>query len=119
MTLKPFQKGEKINIQSNVVEVREDIPVGHKMALTTIEKNADVIKYGYPIGKAKALIQPGGWVHTPNVMTKLGGTLEYSFKPTENKVNQNENKERTFRGYMRANGDAAIRNEIWIINKCH
>jgi altronate hydrolase len=52
-----------------VIEVNEDVPVGHKIALTTIEVNQGVIKYGYSIGKASKQIQQGEWVHTKNLVT--------------------------------------------------
>lgn len=115
VTLRAFRKGEMIQLDSQEIVLKEDIPSGHKLAIRTIEKAEDVIKYGYPIGRAKERIQSGEWVHTHNVTTNLEGTLQYSYKPAkiDNKIGESE---RTFKGYVRANGDVGIRNEIWIIN---
>lgn len=117
VTLKKFKKGEEIHTTNNVIEVNEDVPVGHKIALTTIEMNEDVIKYGYSIGKASKQIQQGEWVHTKNLVTRLDGTLDYHYEPKKEKVvNRGSVNGPTFKGFVRPNGDVGIRNEIWIIN---
>ena len=46
------------------------IPIGHKIALTTINKGDAVIKYGHDIGKCVSAISKGGHVHTQNLKTK-------------------------------------------------
>ncbi len=46
------------------------IPIGHKIALTTISKGDTVIKYGHDIGKCVFAISKGGHVHTQNLKTK-------------------------------------------------
>ena len=95
------------------VTAAEDIPQGHKMALKAIEKDAMVVKYGFPIGHATEDIAAGQWVHTHNMATNLSGEVEYTYNP---KVQFPEPLEpKTFMGYERADGRAAIRNEIWII----
>ncbi|MCL2171370.1 MAG: UxaA family hydrolase, partial [Defluviitaleaceae bacterium] len=55
------------------VVAKEDIPVGHKIALVDIGNGADVVKYGAPIGAATAAISAGCHVHTHNLRTKLSG----------------------------------------------
>jgi (2R)-sulfolactate sulfo-lyase subunit alpha len=49
------------------IKALQDIPLGHKIALTSIGPGATVIKYGEPIGKAMAAIRPGEHVHTHNL----------------------------------------------------
>ena len=88
---------------------------GHKYALTDIKKGENIIKYGNPIGHATEDILKGAHVHTHNVKTNLSGNLEYTYEPVRYELPE-ENKERTFMGYVRENGDVGIRNEIWIIN---
>ena len=90
-----------------------DIPQGHKMALSPVKKGEDVIKYGFAIGHATEEIVPGSWVHTHNMATNLSGELEYTYHP---RVCWPEQKTaRTFLGYRRKDGRAAVRNEIWIL----
>lgn len=49
------------------VKVREDIPVGHKIAITDLLPGDHVVKYGVPIGEAAEEIKEGMYVHTHNV----------------------------------------------------
>lgn len=49
---------------------KNDIPLGHKIALGNIKKGDTITKYGYDIGKAIADIPKGGHVHVHNVKTK-------------------------------------------------
>ncbi len=88
---------------------------GHKYALKDIKCGENIIKYGNPIGHATADIKAGEHVHTHNVKTNLSGNLEYVYEPVKYEL-PTENKERTFMGYVRENGDVGIRNEIWIVN---
>ncbi len=89
------------------------VPQGHKVALADIGEGEPVIKYGAPIGTAKEAICAGEWVHTHNVKTGLGEQLSYSYQP-EIPVEAHK-RSATFRGYLRSDGRAGIRNEIWII----
>ena len=92
------------------VEVRDD---GHKYAIRPIAPGENVIKYGMPIGHAKVQIAPGEHVHTHNLASNLSGLLEYTytpdFAPLEIKTT------RTFAGFLRPDGQAGVRNELWVI----
>ncbi len=88
---------------------------GHKYALRDIKSSEDIIKYGNPIGHATTDIKKGEHVHTHNVKTNLSGNLEYKYTPKFYDIPEAD-KNRTFMGYVRKNGDVGIRNEIWIVN---
>ena len=95
--------------------VEVNLSDGHKYALRDIAKGENIIKYGNPIGHATADIKKGEHVHTHNVKTNLSDKLTYSY--TENTADfPVADAGKTFTGYVRANGDVGIRNEIWIIN---
>ncbi len=49
---------------------RDDIPLGHKIALVDIKEGDTVLKYGHDIGKAVADIAKGCHVHVHNLKTK-------------------------------------------------
>lgn len=51
------------------VVARNDIPLGHKIALTDIAVGASVIKYNVPIGRVVAPIARGEHVHIHNLRT--------------------------------------------------
>ena len=52
------------------LKAREDIPIGHKVALRPLKKGDTVIKYGEDIGKVVADTSVGQHVHTQNLKTK-------------------------------------------------
>ena len=99
----------------NAIEARTEIPAGHKIALRRIADGDPVIKYGFPIGRATATIEPGEWVHSHNLATALSGTVEYSWNPPDSREPQHVDVP-TFEGYRRADGRAGTRNEIWVLN---
>ncbi|MHB9108498.1 MAG: UxaA family hydrolase [Armatimonadota bacterium] len=114
VALAPLSPGEEVNVSETTVRIREEIGVGHKVALTDLSGGQDVIKYGAPIGHATAPIPAGGWVHTHNLVTNLGDLLEYTYTPITT-PQQPVPCDRTFQGYLRADGTVGIRNEVWII----
>lgn len=104
----------KINKNDNVaVEINGEL-TGHKVALCDINQGENIIKYGYPIGKAVCDIRQGEHVHTHNVKTNLSGVLNYTYNPVH--IEKQPYKDGTFYGYRRKNGSVGIRNEIWIVN---
>lgn len=59
------------------IELKQDVPFGHKISLTKIEKDSPIIKYGEVIGNATELINEGDYVHIHNVKSNRGrGDLE-------------------------------------------
>ncbi|MBR4254255.1 MAG: altronate dehydratase [Lentisphaeria bacterium] len=92
------------------VEVRDD---GHKYAIRPIAPGENVIKYGMPIGHAKAAIAPGEHVHTHNLASNLAGRLEYTYKPDFKPLAIKA--DRTFAGFLRPDGQAGVRNDLWVI----
>jgi (2R)-sulfolactate sulfo-lyase subunit alpha len=49
---------------------RDDVPIGHKVALTDLKEGDTVIKYGEDIGRMVADAPKGGHVHVHNLKTK-------------------------------------------------
>ncbi len=68
--------GQKLNgwimDQDKSIEVtaKSDIPIGHKLAIKALAKDATVIKYGVDIGRVVAPIQVGEHTHIQNLKTK-------------------------------------------------
>ncbi|MDQ0220703.1 altronate dehydratase [Peribacillus cavernae] len=116
VALRDLSAGEQIIINGNNINLKTDVSFGHKIAIKNIRITENIMKFGYPIGSAKSDIHEGEWVHTHNVQTNLAGTLEYQYNQRSNNDVKVKTSDRTFRGYIRNNGDVGIRNEIWIIN---
>ena len=95
------------------VTAQTEIPQGHKMALSAICSQEQVVKYGFSIGHATQAITAGQWVHTHNMATNLSGEMEYTYEPMAKELQPRPAE--TFQGYRRKDGKVGVRNEIWII----
>lgn len=112
--LRAMKAGEIIATDGKEIKLLQDTPAGHKVLLEDKSEGEDIIKYGYPIGHALKDLKAGEWVNENNLKTNLAGTLEYTYNPVDEKLTiLKEN--RTFKGYVRKNGDVGVRNEIWIV----
>lgn len=113
VALESLKANTTVSLGKHVVTLTEDIERGHKFALFDIKKDAPILKYGYPIGRAKEDIKAGSHVHTKNVKTDLSGDLEYQYNKAP--LSTLKSVDAKFKGYVRPNGDVGIRNELWII----
>jgi len=52
---------------AGTVKLRDNVPLGHKVALRDVAKDKAVVKYGREIGKAVQAIAKGAHVHTHNL----------------------------------------------------
>jgi altronate hydrolase len=115
VAIKALSKGEKLQIGGAEITVADDIPPGHKIALTPFATGDNIIKYGFPIGHARLPISQGAWVNETTIKTNLEGLLDYSYQPSPTPPSGSEQANLTFKGYRRAGGEVGIRNEVWVI----
>jgi (2R)-sulfolactate sulfo-lyase subunit alpha len=52
------------------LKARQDIPIGHKVALKDMNTGDTVLKYGIDMGKVVAPIKAGEHAHVHNIKTK-------------------------------------------------
>lgn len=114
VAIHPLPRGEKLQVGDKEITTLNEIPAGHKVALQDLKAGDHIIKYGSPIGHAREAIAAGAWVSEKNIRTNLEGLQEYTYSPGDTTLDIPK-QELTFRGYRRKNGDAGVRNEIWII----
>ncbi|AUW57064.1 altronate hydrolase [Sphingobium sp. SCG-1] len=116
VALAPLLAGEVLEIAGKQVMLRQDVPSGHKFAIVPVAEGEEVLRYGFPFGRATASIAPGDHVHSHNVRTALGLGGEYRFE-TEHVAPPTSPQAATrhFDGYGREDGTVGTRNEIWII----
>ena len=112
--LQPKKQGDIIEVDGKQITVLQDTPAGHKVLINDTKQGENIIKYGYPIGHAREDLKAGQWVNENNLKTNLSGTLEYAYNPVNEELNIKDEK-RTFKGYVRKNGEVGVRNEIWIV----
>ncbi|MBR3714292.1 MAG: altronate dehydratase [Clostridia bacterium] len=113
VAVQALSAGEIVDIGGKSILLKNDIPAGHKFAITDIPKDKNIIKYAFPIGHAKEDIAIGEHVHTHNTRSNLGSLLEYKYDPNVEPLAPKSPK--SFMGYKRSDGRVGIRNEIWII----
>ena len=69
--LRELKAGEMLNVHHNKkdlhLKIMDQIPLGHKVAITRIRSGNPIIKYGEIIGKATKAIATGQHVHVHNV----------------------------------------------------
>mgnify|MGYP000434219082 FL=1 len=73
VALKALSKGSECSVGGKNIILKDDIPAAHKVALTEIGKDENVIKYGLPIGHAISPIHMGEHVHIDNKFGRSSG----------------------------------------------
>ena len=110
VALQDLSKGEVVE----GVTLQMDIPRGHKIVLRDLEAGENVVKYGFPIGHVTCSVAAGTLVDHSCIKTNLEGLLDYSYSPALVEIPAAE-RQRTFKGFRRADGQVGIRNQIWVI----
>ena len=114
VALRAMKKDEVVEVGNIVVKLKEDVPAGHKILLKDTPAGKDILKYGYPIGHAAIDLEAGQWVNEHNLKTNLKGTLSYEYRPVNEELSI-PLEDKTFKGFVRKNGEVGIRNEVWIV----
>lgn len=103
------------------------IPAGHKVALSDMPTNVDVIKYGYPIGHTLRDVRRGELLDHRAIMTNLerhtNKTPTTDLPPCPSLLAPLRSARREGQGdgsaslcaYLRPDGQAGIRNDLWVI----
>ncbi|MBR5421606.1 MAG: altronate dehydratase [Lachnospiraceae bacterium] len=113
VALMDIAAGTELKTEGKRLVAAEDIARGHKLALGPIRAGESIVKYGVPIASATSDIVPGAWVHTHNARTELKEGGEYVYEHRVYELPQTAS--RSFMGFRRRDGRAAVRNEIWIL----
>lgn len=111
--LRALTAGESVELDGQIVTLAADIPHGHKFAVMPIDAGAPVLKFGFSIGRATAAIALGEHVHSHNLATSLASQGDYAYRPAA--PEGDAAPALTFHGYLRPDGRAATRNEIWVL----
>jgi galactarate dehydratase len=94
--------------------LREQVPQGHKVALTDIEQGAAVRRYNVTIGFALKDIPAGSWVHERLLKMPDARGLENLPIATVKREPQPPLEGYTFEGYRNADGSVGTRNILAI-----
>ena len=113
--LRALSAGEHVVVDGVEIVLRADIPHGHKLAVAAVAAGGPVLKFGFPIGVATHAIAPGDHVHTHNVATALATHEDYTYTASRSSLPEAGEDGFTFDGYLREDGRAGTRNEIWVL----
>jgi galactarate dehydratase len=98
----------------NGLVLKEDIPMGHKVALQLLNTGDAVIRYGEIIGYASTMINAGCWVNDANISLPSPPPLQdivyaaQTSKPVEPLTGY------TFQGFKNADGSTGTKNVLGI-----
>lgn len=110
IALRDCSKGEVLD----GVSLLEDVRQGHKIALRDMRKGHRVLKYGNVIGILSQDVRKGQWVHSQNLVTSLQDD-EPHYAYHKETYEMPKPSRRTFDGFLRKDGRAGIRNDLFII----
>ncbi|MCE5265892.1 MAG: UxaA family hydrolase [Deltaproteobacteria bacterium] len=76
VVLANVRTGEEIEVTAEGgairLEARQAVAFGHKVALSDLEPDQPIIKYGEEIGRAQTRIAAGDWIHLHNLTCRRG-----------------------------------------------
>jgi altronate hydrolase len=109
-------QGTTLDLPKRPVTLKDSISRGHKAATAPIRKGAPILKFGHVIGLASRDIEAGEHVHTHNVVMPPSDWKPESEEIHEFKHAKNwEDLPNTFKGYLRSNRTAGIRNYVVVV----
>ena len=113
VALQPLAAGTTIDLCGGI-RLADDIPAGHKFALTNLVQGENVVKYGFPIGHVTRAVGVGCHIDHNILKTNLEGVSDYTYTPKLEELPEPPVK-CSFRGFRRKSGLVGVRNQIWII----
>jgi altronate hydrolase len=116
VALTDLKKGDQISFEDRLFVLHNDIAAKHKFAMCDFAKGDSVFMYGVLVGKATKEIFKGGLISTSNI---VHDTEAYSVEKVAKKTpwvapDLSKFKNKTFKGYPRANGSVGTENN-WLI----
>ena len=107
--------GTQVRHNGSVIELRDRVNLGHKLALRAIAKGEAIYKYGQIIGFASKDIPAGSHVHVHNVAADKFDR-DYAYCRDYPAPPAAPSEERHFQGYDRADGRFGTRNYVAVIS---
>lgn len=96
------------------VVLEEDIPMGHKVALQTLNEGDAVIRYGQTIGFTSKTIEKGSWINESNINLPQPPRLEEILYNKKSYPVTELLEDYTFQGYKNPDGSVGTKNVLGI-----
>ena len=114
VALRELRRGHRIDVDGKSIEVQDQIPPGHKVAIQAISADKPVKKFGWAIGLATQSIAPGQHVHSHNL--RCDHVIDLEAISTEIPDDPPALTNNTFEGFVRPTGKVGTRNYVAIIS---
>src|SRR6476469_4399651 len=114
VALTDLRKGEMIGSNGTSCELVTNIPAKHKFALRDFAPEEEIIMYGVLVGKAVQPIKKGELITTTNIKHATNEYALHEQKATWKAPDVSKWKNKTFKGYHRADGSVGTANH-WIV----
>ncbi|KJR48961.1 D-galactarate dehydratase [Desulfosporosinus sp. I2] len=96
------------------LKLTEDVPQGHKVALTDIQQDEEIIRYGEVIGYAVRPIKTGGWIDEASVKLPTPPELDELTPANNVPAPLSPLEGYTFEGYRNEDGSVGTKNILGI-----
>jgi galactarate dehydratase len=94
----------------------EDIPQGHKLALTDLNKGDSIIRYGEIIGTAVEFLPRGSWVKEQHISLPVPPLLaDIPIATSSRVVHDSPGRDYTFQGFRNEDGSVGTRNILGVM----
>jgi altronate hydrolase len=114
IALVDLPRGDQIAFDGTVYELVTDVPAKHKFTTVDLEPGNEVVMYGVVVGKATQRMRKGELISTRNLTHHTSGYRKRSARPNWQPPHVEQWRSRTFRGYVRADGQVGTRN-YWLV----
>lgn len=114
IALEDLACGRRIELDGTAYDLVTDVPAKHKFSSIDLEPGDDVVMYGVVVGKATQRIRKGELISTRNLTHHTAGYKKRSAQGTWGPPILEPWRNRTFRGYVRDDGQVGTRN-YWLV----
>jgi altronate hydrolase len=114
VALSELAKGERVSLGAETYELQSDVPAKQKFVTQDVPAGGDIIMYGVLVGKATENLRRGDLLTTRNIRHAAASYHEQDRTSRWTAPDISHWRNRTFRGYHRADGQVGTRNH-WIV----
>lgn len=114
VALQNLSKGEKVEIETETFQLKEDIPSKHKFTEQDLKQGDKMYLYGVLVGEALCDIPAGTLISTENTIHASEKFNANASKPSWNQPDVTLWKNKTFMGYHRKGGKVGTAN-YWLV----
>lgn len=114
IALEDLASGRRVDFDGISYEIVTNVPAKHKFPVVDLEPGDEVVMYGVVVGKATQRIRKGELIGTRNLTHHTGGYKKRSARGNWLPPSLDRWRNRTFRGYVRNDGQVGTRN-YWLV----